>query len=57
MLTKASPPLTVVAASLAGIPIADWVQWLTFGYLIVMIGHKLWSWHREWGKGRAADGE
>ena len=48
MTAKAAPPLTVVGANLAGIPIADWVQIVTLIYVIVMLGHKIWSWHREW---------
>lgn len=52
MAAKAAPPVAVSAAGIAGMPIAEWVQWATLIYLAVMIGHKCWSWHREWRKGR-----
>lgn len=48
MATKAAPPIAVSGASLAGIPVAEWVQWLTLVYVAVMLSHKLWSWYGEW---------
>lgn len=48
MTTKTAPPLAVASASLAGINVAEWVQWMTLLYVAVMLSHKLWSWHREW---------
>lgn len=51
MSAKASPPAIVVGAKLIGMPIADWIQWLTFIYLLLMIGQKCWHLYKEWKTG------
>jgi hypothetical protein len=38
--TKLSPPAAVLGAHVMGMPIAEWIQWLTLIYLIMLIGHK-----------------
>ena len=50
--TKAAPPVTVVGAKLAGMPVADWVTYLTAIYLVMMIAHKGWHMYKEWRTGR-----
>lgn len=40
---KLAPPATVLGVQVAGIHVADWIQWLTLLYLALMIAHKLWS--------------
>lgn len=52
MAAKATPPLTVVGVKLAGMPVADWVQWATLIYVLMMIGHKGWHIYKEWKTGR-----
>lgn len=54
MTAKATPPLAVVGANLAGIPVSDWVQYVTLAYVVVMLAHKVWSWYREWKPKRRA---
>lgn len=39
---KLAPPAGVVGAKLAGIPLADWVQWMTLLYMVMLIVHKGW---------------
>lgn len=43
MTARLAPPATVLGAQIAGIHVADWIQWLTLLYLILMVAHKLWS--------------
>lgn len=43
MAARLAPPATVLGVQLAGIPVADWIQWLTLLYLALMVAHKLWS--------------
>lgn len=38
--TKLSPPAAVLGAHVAGMPVAEWIQWLTLIYLVMLIGHK-----------------
>lgn len=40
---KLSPPATILAAQIAGITVADWVQWLTLIYVFLLVVHKLWK--------------
>lgn len=44
----ATPPVAVVAASVAGIPLQDWVYILTITYTVFLIGEKLFRWFRAW---------
>jgi hypothetical protein len=47
---KASPPVSVSLAHLAGFPVADLVLWATLIYTILMITHKLVQMYRDiWG--------
>lgn len=57
MAVKAAPPVTVAGANLAGIPLPELVQWATLIYVLVMAGHQLWKWYREWKAARKEDGE
>lgn len=43
MVGKLAPPATVLGVQVAGIHVADWIQWATLLYLLLMISHKLWS--------------
>jgi hypothetical protein len=43
MVAKASPPIAVIGAQIAGIPVADWVQWITLLYVLLMLVHKAWQ--------------
>jgi len=44
----ATPPVAVVAASVAGIALQDWVYILTITYTLFLIGEKLWKWFKAW---------
>ena len=39
---KAAPPAVVVGAKIVGIEVADWIQWVTLAYVILMFCHKAW---------------
>lgn len=43
----AAPPVGVVAASIAGVSIQDWVLWLNLLYVLLAIGWKLRSIYKE----------
>lgn len=49
---KTAPPLGFVGAHLAGMSIADWVQWATLVYVLMMIAHKGWHMWKEWQTGK-----
>lgn len=55
MAAKAAPPMTVIGANVAGVPIADWVQYATLVYVVMMIVHKGWTMWREWKTGKSSD--
>ncbi|HEY5801852.1 MAG TPA: hypothetical protein VIT92_16645 [Burkholderiaceae bacterium] len=57
MTTKTAPPLTVIGATMMGVPVEKWVQWVTLVYVLVMLGHKLWTWHRQWKAGKVSNDE
>lgn len=40
---KVTPPATVIGAEFIGMHVADWVQWLTLLYLLLLVVHKLWA--------------
>jgi hypothetical protein len=44
---KLSPPAAVLGAHILGMSVADWIQWLTLFYLILLVVHKLWSMWKE----------
>lgn len=55
---KVSPPLFIWIAHFMGWGISDWVQFITFIYLIVMISHKIWMWRKEVEAGKiTSDGD
>ena len=43
----ATPPVGVVAASIIGVSIQDWVLWLNLFYILIAVGWKLWSIYKE----------
>ena len=43
---KASPPVAVAGATVAGMPINDLVLWVTLIYLALQIGFLLYRWSR-----------
>lgn len=44
VVAKASPPVTVLAASAAGWNLQDWVWLATLTYTALMIAKLLWDW-------------
>ena len=42
-----TPPVGVVAASVAGMPIETWVLWLNLFYILLAVGWKLWRIYKE----------
>lgn len=42
-----TPPVGVVAAAVAGVPIQTWVLWLNLFYVLLAIGWKLRSIYKE----------
>ena len=38
-----TPPVGVVAASVAGVSIQDWVLWLNLFYILLAVGWKMWT--------------
>lgn len=44
----ATPPITVAAATMAGIALQDWVYILTITYTVFLICEKLWKWFKAW---------
>lgn len=46
---KASPPVGVVALTVAGMSLQDWVYVLTIFYTLILIGQHAWSkWVSPW---------
>lgn len=43
----ATPPVGVVAASIAGVPISTWVLWLNLFYILLAVGWKMWTIYKE----------
>jgi len=48
MAIKATPPVAVSGATIAGIEVPNLVQLATLVYLVVLITYKCWHWYREW---------
>ena len=42
-----TPPVGVVAASVAGMPIQTWVLWLNLFYILLAVGWKMWTIYKE----------
>jgi len=47
MLTKATPPVTVSLATVAGYQVSELVLWATLIYTVLMIGHKAFQIYKE----------
>ena len=46
-----APPAGVVAASIVGVSIQDWVLWLNLFYILLAVGWKLWHIYKEYRDG------
>lgn len=57
MSAKVAPPAAVVGANIAGMPVADWVQYATLIYVVMMIAHKGWQMWKEWKTGKESKGD
>ena len=42
-----TPPVGVVAASIIGVSIQEWVLWLNLFYILLAVGWKMWSIYKE----------
>ena len=42
-----TPPVGVVAASIIGVSIQEWVLWLNLFYILLVVGWKMWSIYKE----------
>ena len=42
-----TPPAGVVAASIIGVSIQDWVLWLNLFYILLVVCWKLWTIYKE----------
>ena len=42
-----TPPVGVVVASVAGMPIETWVLWLNLFYILLAVGWKMWTIYKE----------
>ena len=47
MITKATPPVTVSLATVAGYQVSELVLWATLIYTVLMIGHKAYQIYKE----------
>ena len=43
----ATPPVGVVAASIIGVSIQEWVLWLNLFYILLVVGWKMWTIYKE----------
>lgn len=43
---KATPPVTVAGATVAGVPVNEMILWATLLYLVLQIGFLLYRWWR-----------
>lgn len=50
-VAKAAPPVTVVSASVMGVPVNTMILWATLLYIVLQIGFLLYRWHRMHTKG------
>jgi hypothetical protein len=50
---KASPPVAVAGATVAGMPVNELVLWVTLIYLVLQIGFLLYRWGRMHFQGKA----
>ncbi len=42
-----TPPIGVVAASIARMPIETWVLWLNLFYILLAVGWRMWTIYKE----------
>ena len=42
-----TPPVGVVAASIVGVSIQEWVLWLNLFYILLAVGWKMWAIYKE----------
>ena len=42
-----TPPVGVVAASIVGVSIQEWVLWLNLFYILLAVGWKMWTIYKE----------
>ena len=42
-----TPPVGVVAASIVGVSIQEWVLWLNLFYILLAAGWKMWTIYKE----------
>ena len=49
---KVAAPAMVVAASVGGLSVAEWMYIATIAYVVIQSGYLLWKWRREWLAGR-----
>lgn len=47
IIAKATPPITVSIASIAGISVSEIVLWATLVYTLLMIGHKIFHIYKD----------
>lgn len=45
---KASPPLVVVTAAIAGLSLQTWVYVATLAYTVLQISHLIFRWVKDW---------
>jgi hypothetical protein len=51
-VAKATPPVTVAGATVAGVQVNDLILWATLVYIVLQIGFLLYRWGRlHFGKG------
>jgi hypothetical protein len=46
-LASVSPPAAVVAASVSGWGVQEWMYAATIGYIAIQASYLLWKWRRE----------
>lgn len=42
-VSRIAPPMTVTGASLAGLPLSDWVYIVTIAYTLLQTGYFIWK--------------
>ena len=47
-----APPAGVAAATIAGVPLQDWVLWLNLAFILLALGWKLRTIFKEYRDGR-----
>ena len=45
-VAKATPPVTVAGATVAGVQVNDLILWATLVYIVLQIGFLLYRWHK-----------